>query len=553
MPNDPFPLAQNAGSLPTITDVPPENVAQATLGSTPPAQSPLSITQPTQPSAPTPTPAPQPQQPRTRRSMAAEAAHNILGSLYGYREQYNVDPNTGKMVATQVKSRPGDIFRNILAGAILGGAAASEAHAQNPEMGGVAGAAVGAKAGLTDQRQQALMKQKEAQEDYERAQKLKEEQRKEKEFSLQEQNLQLRQQTYKFNLEHANREELLAIAQFNNKSQEEIEGHNQWADQQESDEQKRGGWLAPIPGNGTPNNARAMFDYQMKHSKDTLPPGTAGRKLISHVDTTGLKYNPLGHGWEDEKGNPVDLDDRTTVSLYYTPLQAADTPETMTGANLDKFYGVKGLDPNANYTVNADKLAGLKAVKMQNSREADRERHEEAMEIFNLTKMKIAGYSDQLKEIKDSADDTDEEKASKASQRQAINSEINKANTVLENALSNMPAFYTKALRDQIAAEKKAAEAPPEKPNLTQDQIKYIQSNFDWSKLAPGNALMVDKNGTLRGIPKADVAKHPELIEVPSPAASTGGGFLSKAGEALKEAAPGLLKAAGALTSLPPR
>jgi hypothetical protein len=57
----------------------------------------------------------------------APAHQNFLGrivrNLLGASNvSYTVDPNTGKYVATETKEKPGQLFRNIVAGAILGGA-----------------------------------------------------------------------------------------------------------------------------------------------------------------------------------------------------------------------------------------------------------------------------------------------------------------------------------------------------------------------------------------------------------------------------------------------
>ena len=93
-------------------------------------------------------------------------AQRLLGGLFGTAAPtYAVDPKTGQQVETPgAPQKPGAFFRNILAASMLGGAAAA---GQNPAGGFWGGVGNGARAVQANAKQQDLMKQQQAQKDFE--------------------------------------------------------------------------------------------------------------------------------------------------------------------------------------------------------------------------------------------------------------------------------------------------------------------------------------------------------------------------------------------------
>src|SRR5258708_4876755 len=98
----------------------PQPQLSATLMGTPTATAPATEGTPPAPAA---TPAPKPD-----AQAAIEQHHSVLGrvasALLGHNLDYQVDPQTGKTVAVETPQRPGQFFRNLVAGALLGGVAA---------------------------------------------------------------------------------------------------------------------------------------------------------------------------------------------------------------------------------------------------------------------------------------------------------------------------------------------------------------------------------------------------------------------------------------------
>src|SRR5882757_3530707 len=141
-PNAPTPRPQEDMTAPDIS-APPSPAATA-LGGTP-----------------------QPPPPPTAQQ-AVEAHHSMLGrvasALLGRQMDYQVDPQTGKTVAVPVQERPGDLFRHILAGALIGGAAAKGTNSV------LAGFSAGGAAGIRANDAANQQRQQRAQQDFENEQ-----------------------------------------------------------------------------------------------------------------------------------------------------------------------------------------------------------------------------------------------------------------------------------------------------------------------------------------------------------------------------------------------
>jgi hypothetical protein len=81
-------------------------------------------------------------------------------ALTGNDTQYTIDPNTGQTVATQTPQRPGQLWRNIVAAAIVGGAAGANG---NPQQGFAGGFVRGGAAEGQEQQKQDAVKRQQAQ------------------------------------------------------------------------------------------------------------------------------------------------------------------------------------------------------------------------------------------------------------------------------------------------------------------------------------------------------------------------------------------------------
>lgn len=109
-------------------------------------------------------------QPQADPAAAANAAHSsFVGSAFkalsGQQTQYAVDPTTGQMQQTQTQNTPGQFFKNIVAGALIGGAIGAD-NAQKNGGSGLAAAMQGGRGVLDSDQQQNQQRIGQAQQEY---------------------------------------------------------------------------------------------------------------------------------------------------------------------------------------------------------------------------------------------------------------------------------------------------------------------------------------------------------------------------------------------------
>jgi hypothetical protein len=305
---------------------------------------------------------PQPPPPPTAQQ-AVEAHHSMLGrvagALLGRQMDYQIDPQTGKTVAVPVQERPGDLFRHILAGALIGGAAAKGTNSvlAGFSRGGVAG--IQANQQANDQRLQQAQQQFQNQQATDK---------------VAQDKLQGTAQH-----EHWNKEELLHERDANLRDSEFLEKKNERAEQLQKWALEAGGMAAAIPGNGELRNGQAMMKlYTQDPNKFKAPSGYD--RLITHdTDLSGLKHDPKGQGWIDGDGNPVNLEDRTTWRVSWVPQKPQ--PVDITGAKLNRLFPktLGGLaDPKQTYKMPWHQVVALGTNEHETARkEADEERKTE--------------------------------------------------------------------------------------------------------------------------------------------------------------------------------
>jgi|GEM_PF-6062068 len=103
-----------------------------------------------------------PAQPPTSDTSHHDVFRQVAKALMGHDISYSVDGN-GNTVATETPGKPGQFFRNVVTAALLGGAAGANG---NPQQGFLGGLARGGAAGVSDARQQDLLKRQQAEQDF---------------------------------------------------------------------------------------------------------------------------------------------------------------------------------------------------------------------------------------------------------------------------------------------------------------------------------------------------------------------------------------------------
>jgi hypothetical protein len=393
----------------TFTTPSPDQVNQAVSA----GPSPLStaILGAPNPSTATTAPAPQPAQATPAPAAPSPAAHadlqhhyslgKIASTLLGQQMDYRVD-ETGKTVATPIKESPGQLFRSILAGALLGGAAAKGTN--SPIAGFVCGGTAGIEANQAQdtQRYNRAQQQFQNQREAARAQRERRGEAREDDRMAQEK-LKTTAQIEMWNKEQImhERDSNLRDAEFNQRVNENSVQMQRWA-------HEAGGMDAPIPGNNQVGNGSAMMKlYSQDPNKFAAPKGY-DRFITQDHDTTGLTYDK-DKGYVDQDGNPVNLEDRTTWHVSFVPQKPQ--PIDINGATLNRLFpkATGGIaDPKQTYHMPFEQITGMATQEHEMSRrdadETYKRKHDDLRADMDELKSKANNFTRQADEAERQGD-----------------------------------------------------------------------------------------------------------------------------------------------------
>ena len=374
---NPDPTAPPAGVVAPMAPNAPITPGGVTL---PP---PLAAMAPAPPPPPTPSPA----------AVAQNAKHNVMGQvaqalLGGGHTTYQVDPNTNQVVPVQQPNKPGNLWRQIVGGVIMGGMAGAETPVgHSPLEAAFRGAGAAQAYGQQQDR-----------ESFARANEQSKTQIESKKLDLEQQRVQAEIKYQEAMIAHQTQANLLAQATFDLSSRKYIDETNEIQEQREAGLQESGATKIPIIINGKDVNGQMGNGADMMKAvttdpslgrnplgKDGMP--VAYRMHTQHVDLTGL-HQELGKGWVDDKGNPVDLAARTTNAVYDVPIDVMKRRSQLTNKEINKLAGYRVAPDNDDQTsLTTGEVGGLqdRALKMQHEKDADaRERQRLGIETQNL-------------------------------------------------------------------------------------------------------------------------------------------------------------------------
>ena len=262
--------------------------------------------------------------------------------------------------------KPGQVFRSLLAGALLGGAIGSEGHSTSPTGGFISGLARGGNAV--------------SQQEYARQQAAQEQNLRRQSMGLEESKFEEEKAVHAGQMEQWNIQNLMAGREADYRDREQLLKENE----QDANVQKwaidNGGYLAPsIPHNGEPGNSQQLMNDMTRDPARFNPPAGVGRLLVKSYDFNGLTHDSK-NGWTEKDGSPADWNKHLTWSIYYVPSNSTESkPISMSASEWTRLYGVKfpaGTDPNA--TFNVKSVAPLMAVATQNRKQT----HDDANQSF---------------------------------------------------------------------------------------------------------------------------------------------------------------------------
>jgi hypothetical protein len=327
--------------------------ASAALGAATAPPSPTAAPQPITgtPASQSPTPTPQQQV-----AVAQTARHAALGRLasylLGHENQYNVNPQTGQVDTTQVQRKPGDLFRSIVTGAVMGMAAGAGTHDFAGGFGKGGAAAM--------QNQQAQDQQK-----YQRAQQQAENFQKQQQFNEEK-------KLHDAQVAQMNANGVRADWEMGVQSAKYIDEHNdrERAFQFQLDQMGATPMQIQVGGqdvNGQVGNGQALQKLVGENLDAVKPPDGYHTIHTMEVNTAGLSVKD--GQWVDEDGQPVGIHDRIAHTLYQVPdniwnehAEGVDTSD-----EVNKIAGFQLLPPGKKVSMTNGQLMSVRAKGQENA------------------------------------------------------------------------------------------------------------------------------------------------------------------------------------------
>lgn len=239
------------------------------------------------------------------------AVKHVASALEGKQVSYAPDPTTGDIKEVVTPRKPGGIFRDILLGSLIGGAASQSNPNRESILGGIAtGGAAEHQAQERDDSRAKVRAQESAQ-----VQKQAFDQRQAK----QDQNDLMAASVAK---------STMSTLDFDHHADlhdpEQIKSHNLSSDVLMDTLKKNGSVTPTISGqdgkdlNATADNGGKLLEMFNNDPQSVMQaPEGFHRVPITQVDTSGLTHK--GNQWVDSSGKPVDLADKTTFHLVDIP------------------------------------------------------------------------------------------------------------------------------------------------------------------------------------------------------------------------------------------
>jgi hypothetical protein len=310
--------------------------------------------QPTQPANQQPN---RPQQQAQAQDLAhhyalGRAVKSMLGSLRGTTTQYAPNPKTGEIEATQVPAKPGRFFQNLLAGALIGGAAA-EGPGGRGEGGFLGGFARGGNAVTQQMRQNDKAAFDRAQ------QQLKNQQEKAKQDD-EHQKTMSETQLHAAMIAHYN----IAIAGLTQdqhfRSQDRIDARNKSTEAYEKILRDQGGIAASFSVDGKRVDTMSGMEFMQQYAKDQSIMGSPSAGMQRHwIDTTSSSELTWGSDGQWHNASGAVSTPTTMLKAYDIPTSTMKTFRNYSGKEVNKLVGRRIVDDSATVSLSGESALSL--------------------------------------------------------------------------------------------------------------------------------------------------------------------------------------------------
>lgn len=394
----------------------------------------------------------EPPTPGTAPEYAAQGQHySALGrigrALIGNNVRYEVGPDGTERTVTE-PAKPGDFFRKLVAGALIG----AMAGAHEPTF--ARGAAAGGGAAVLHGEQQDKEAHELAQKGFERRQAAQRTQMEQQRLNLETTREAREKQLADAQIAHLHSEQLALDKRTDLLDKEYVDKHNAGVTALENTIKDAGGTPSGLVVDGQSRSTLTGDALMRAITKDpSAMQGPQGyhRVFLSTTDTSELTYN--GTQWVDASGKPVNMSDKTTIKVYDVPEDALKKPVMVTGKDIMAAYGQKipNIDPDKKYPVSPLQMAAMNAQRLKDEKEAS---------ITDLNKKKAQLEINQIgletARIKALGERGDKDAAVEALKAQTTR--INSLETEMKSAASNFDTEAMKTLRTQLDKARKDSE-----------------------------------------------------------------------------------------------
>jgi hypothetical protein len=305
-------------------------------------------------------------------ALFGKAVKSMVHSLEGTQTKYQANPQTGEVEEVTVPNKPGQFFRNLLSGMLLGAAAGSggETDKEGRPIPGSRTFTAGLGRGVNAIRQQ---QQSQDQEQYKRAQEnLK--------GGMEREKLDDEETWHNAMTAHENVQTADLLHNMHAADERTVENHNAASRAYQQSLIDAGAIPAQLNiGNklvDTTDGNSFVAAYTKDPSIAHAPDGYQ-RHFISTTDLSELHFD--GEHWVDDSGSPVNIGKNIVIRAYDLPTSTFKTPIQRTGKEINAARRQKVVDDDKTYSVSPEAMSGLYTLGSKEAAEDARTRNQRSL------------------------------------------------------------------------------------------------------------------------------------------------------------------------------
>jgi len=303
------------------------------------------------------------QQDMVHHSVFGRAVKALVNAAHGQETSYRVNPETGATEESTSPGKPATFFRNLVLGALIGGAAGTA----NRGRGGFAGgfASGGAAAAEASQGRDQI-KRAQAQQQFKN--------------QLEARKMTDDETTHQATVAHLNMQIAGLQQHMSMLDQSEIDKKNSASRAYQKSLIDAGGKPVKLSIAGNPLDTVSADKFAAAAVKDpTLLIGPDGyaRHFVDTTDLSELHYD--GGHWIDDSGEQVNMSANTSIRAYDVPTSTFKSPSQVSGKLINAARGSKIVDDDKMYSVSPEGMSSLYALGLKDQNERARTAHQQAL------------------------------------------------------------------------------------------------------------------------------------------------------------------------------